>query len=175
VENENQDVERILRERARDLAHGQIAVEDATQRNEALVVRVGQARYAVPLVGLAGVVSLDAVTPLPGAPPFVAGLAHLHGQVLTIVDLGVVLGEAPERPKAALLVEVKGGSFGFGVSGFENVVSIPATDLAAAPPGLSDAAARYVLGVLGRPAAGLLKLSAVVKDLMQGESGDELT
>lgn len=167
------EVERILRERARELARTQARADEGARRGDALVVRIGHARYAVPLAGLAGVVNLDAITPLPGAPNFVAGLAHLHGHVVTIVDLGVVLGEAAEPPAAALMIETSSGTFGLGVSAYEGVVPVPAMGPDAQPPGLSEAAARYVEGLIAAPGVGLLRLRAIVDDLMQDESGDE--
>jgi len=167
------EIERILRERARELAHAQTQGDELKARGEALVVRVGHARWAVPLAGLAGVVGLDALTPLPGAPGFVAGLAHVYGHVTTIVDLGVLLGEAPEAPAAAMLVEVDSGTFGLGVAAYESVISVAAAGLAPVPLGLSDAARRYVEGIMPAAGVGLLKLSAIVDDLSRIESTDE--
>lgn len=165
------EVERILRERARELAREQTSTTE--HQGEALVVRVGSARYAVPLVGLGAVVGLDALTPLPGAPEFVAGLTQIQGHVVTIVHLGALLGEAPEPPTTALLIEVDSGSFGLGVSAYENVISIPAKRLESAPAGLSEAAKRYVEGVLATQGIGVLRLAEIVNDLIALESGEE--
>jgi purine-binding chemotaxis protein CheW len=166
------ETESILRERARALAQELTPRSERATSGEALVVRLGRARYAVPLEGLGGVVALDAITPLPGAPSFVSGLAQVHGHVLTIVDLGVVLGEGPNPPSAALLIDVKSESFGLGVSAYENVVSLPASGLAPAPPGLSDAASRYVEGLITSRGIGVLRLALLVSDLLREESGD---
>jgi chemotaxis signal transduction protein len=166
------DVDRILRERSLALAREQIRGEEPSERREALVVRVGRARYAVPLTGLSGLVVLDAVTPLPGAPSFVGGLAQVHGHVLTIVDLGVLLGEAPGELTAAMLVEARTGSFGLGVSAYESVIALPAQDLAAPAPGMSESASRYVDGVIAASGLGLLRLPVIIGDLMRDESGD---
>ncbi len=168
--NPPDDVERILRERSAALAREQTRAEEPSERHEVLVVRVGRARYAVPLTGVSGLVILETVTPLPGAPLFVSGLAQVHGHVLTIVDLGVLLGEAPARPTAALLVEESTGSFGLGVAAYESVIALPSQGLAA--PGLSEAAARYVEGVNAESGLGLLRLEAIIRDLMRDESGD---
>ncbi len=165
------EIERILRQRARELAEEQ--TRSTEHRGEALVVRVGNARYAVPLMGLGGVMGLDSLTPLPGAPAFVAGLTQIQGRVVTIVDLGALLGEAPEPPKAALLIEVDSGSFGLGVSAYENVIPIPAKNLETVPPGLSEAASRYVEGVVAARGVGVLKLATIVNDLTELESGEE--
>jgi len=164
-------VEQILRQRAHDLAREQTQLSD--QRGEALVVRVGNARYAIPLVGLGGVMGLESLTPLPGAPETVAGLTQLQGHVVTIIHLGALLGEAPEPPTAALLIEVDSGSFGLGVSAYENVIAIPAKRLEAVPPGLSEAASRYVEGVVATQGIGVLRLATLVNDLMQLESEEE--
>lgn len=167
----NVEAEEILRQRARDLAKEQIRHDD--EHAEALVVRVGHARYAIPLARLASVVGLDALTPLPGAPEFVAGLTQIQGHVVTIVDLGVLLGEAPAPPGAALIVEVDSGTFGLGVSAYERVIPVPTQGLEAVPPGLSETASRYVEGVVASLGVGVLKLSSVIDDLMELESGEE--
>ena len=171
MNGESAEVEEILRQRARDLAREQTRRDE--EQAEALVVRVGHAHYAIPLAGLASVVNLDALTPLPGAPDFVAGLTQIQGHVVTIIDLGVLLGEAPEPPHAALTVEVDTGIFGLGVSTYERVIPVPTKELESAPPGLSESASRYVEGVVATLGVGVLRLSAIVDDLMELESGEE--
>lgn len=163
------EVEQILRARARALARAQEDTAKRAEDAEVLVVRVGRARYAVPLSGLGGVVVLDALTPLPGAPDFVAGLAQVHGHVLTIVSLAAVLGESPEPPTAALLVGADAESFGLGVSAYENVIAHAPSALAPPPHGLSERASRYVEGVIGTSGIGLLRLSLIVADLLQDD------
>jgi len=166
------ETERILRERAHALAQELTATSERVSAGEALVVRVGRARYAIRLEGLGGVVALDGIAPLPGAPSFISGLAQVHGHVLTIVDLGVVLGEGPSSPSSALLIDVKSESFGLGVSAYENVVSMPAGGLAPPPPGLSDAASRYVDGLIASSGIGVLRLPQLINDLLREESED---
>jgi purine-binding chemotaxis protein CheW len=163
------EVERVLHARARALARVQEDPAKSADDAEALVVRVGRARYAVPLVGLGGVVVLDALAPLPGAPGFVAGLAQIHGHVLTIVSLAAVLGEAPEPPTAALLVGVDTESFGLGVSAYESVIAHATSSLTPPPHGLSEKASRYVEGVIAASGIGLLRLPLIVQDLLQDD------
>lgn len=171
--NDRAEIERILRARARELALPQAQGADLSGRGEALVVRVGHARWAVPLAGLSGVVALDALTPLPGAPAFVAGLAHVYGHVTTIVDLGVLLGESPEAPAAAMLVEIDSGTFGLGVSAYESVITVSAASVGPVPAGVSEGARRYIEGIVATTGVGLLKLPAIVEDLSRIDSGDE--
>jgi twitching motility protein PilI len=40
-------------------------------------------------------------TPVPGAKPWIIGLANVRGELLTVVDLGWYLGGAPSRPGPA--------------------------------------------------------------------------
>lgn len=166
------EVERILRERARALAQEPTSTAEHEARAEALVVRVGSARYAVPLATLSSVVALDGVTPLPGAPSFVSGLAQVHGHVITIVDLGVLLGEAPSPPTRALLVEVESEAFGLGIAAYETVLPLPSEGLSPAPPGLSDGAARYLEGLIPGSGVGLLRLPLIIGDLCRDDSGN---
>ena len=89
-------VQRIKEERALQLARRVAARRRAgAQRQGALrllVVRLGQERYGLPLDGVEGIRFPTSITPLPGAPPFVAGVACLAGEALTVLALGRLLG-----------------------------------------------------------------------------------
>jgi purine-binding chemotaxis protein CheW len=57
-----------------------------------------QQRYALPLAAVARAVRLVEITPLPAAPPVVAGVINAGGQVLPVFDLRARLG-LPARPR----------------------------------------------------------------------------
>ena len=52
-------------------------------------------RFAVPLLATREVVTPQPLTRLPGCGPEVAGLMGLRGRVITVFDMGVVLGLSP--------------------------------------------------------------------------------
>lgn len=61
---------------------------------EALVFALGGEHYAFPTHQVREVRPLDRLTPLPSAPPFVAGLMNVRGRVVPVVDLRPLLGTA---------------------------------------------------------------------------------
>jgi purine-binding chemotaxis protein CheW len=50
------------------------------------------------------VADLGEVTPVPGSPPEVLGVRNLRGQILPVVDLGLLLGIPHAAPPGRLLV-----------------------------------------------------------------------
>lgn len=162
--------EQVLRARARSLASATKDVAMRAHVTDLLVVRVGRARYAVPLLSLGGVVPLPDLMPLPGAPGFVAGVAHVHGRVMTVIHLSALLGEGAESPKAAIVIDVGAEAFALGVSAYESVAAAPTAGLLPLPAGASPNGVRYIAGLLDE-GVGLLQLDRIIDDLLQGRVG----
>lgn len=66
-----------------------------------LAVTVGHEPLAVPLAAMAGLVTDRVVTPLPGSPPELVGVAGLRGQLVPVYDLAALLGRAPAAERSA--------------------------------------------------------------------------
>jgi len=77
-----------------------------------LAVTVGSDALAVRMDTVSGLVIDRAVTPLPGSPPALLGVAGLRGHLIPVYDLAAVLGAtaggAPVRPAAACLILLAG-------------------------------------------------------------------
>ena len=73
---------------------------------EAVVVRFGGARYAVPMADVAEVIPVPRVTRVPGTPTWLTGVVNWRGRVLAVVDLRPVIGDpmSPLPSSARLLV-----------------------------------------------------------------------
>jgi chemotaxis signal transduction protein len=74
-----------------------------------LLVAIGDERYAVPIQEVREVAAVGELTPVPGAPRAVMGVQNLRGQVITVVDLGAVLGTSTPVARRALVVVEDGG------------------------------------------------------------------
>lgn len=59
---------------------------------------VDSADYALPAAVVLQMESFTAATPVPGAPPFVAGIVQLRGRVVPVVDLRRRFGLEPKAP-----------------------------------------------------------------------------
>ena len=57
--------------------------------------RVGTATYAVPASQVLHLESFDTATPVPGTPAYVAGIVHVRGRIVPVVDLRVRFGLPP--------------------------------------------------------------------------------
>lgn len=138
----------VLKRRAAALARPTVAVSTWTGSREVLVTLVGKARYAVRLDALSAVVTLPRLTRLPQAPAWVAGLAPLHGRILTIVDLGTLLGETgAATPRFALVLEHNAEPFGLGVPALVGLEPDRAHPGAAVPGGVGEPARHLIEAV----------------------------
>jgi chemotaxis signal transduction protein len=70
---------------------------------EVVLVELGDRRLAVATARVREVAQVAALTPVPTAPPPVAGLTHLRGQILPVIDLAGPTPR-PARPNDPLLV-----------------------------------------------------------------------
>ena len=138
----------LLKRRALRLTLPVAVLAGLVGQGELLVARLGVARYAMRLRDLTAVTLLPRIASIPQAPRWVAGLAHEHGRILTVVDLGALAGNASPLPlRFALLVEVNNEPFAIGVSELEGLVKDWADTAEAIPPGVSEAAKRLIDGV----------------------------
>jgi purine-binding chemotaxis protein CheW len=89
-----------------------------------LIVRLDGERLALPADDVESVVELDQLTPVPGVPAHVAGLAALRSRVLTVIDCVSALD--PERRIAtvrdAVVVVAEGHPYALLVDAVEDVV-----------------------------------------------------
>ncbi len=83
------EAERILRERAHRYAE---APRDPTPEIDLLVLEIAGRRYGLETRVLGPVQRAQRLGLVPCAPPYVAGLLHVHGEVVTVLDLASLIG-----------------------------------------------------------------------------------
>lgn len=82
----------------------------------ALVVDDEAAPLAIDLQRVRSVVAEPALTPVPTAPPSVLGLANVRGDIVPVLDTGVLLGLDPVgQARFVLVVETSRGPAGLAV------------------------------------------------------------
>jgi len=143
---------------------------------------VAQALYGLPLEDVQEVIGMRSLTRVFHAPPAVAGVTSLRGEVLPVIDLGVLLGRASgEVGEAARIVVVreKGGLkrwAGLRVDELGPLREVPAEGLSTPPTTLSDAAQELVVGVISEaPPCSVLRLSSILASpLLAGVAAGKL-
>jgi purine-binding chemotaxis protein CheW len=144
------DGQTVLRERARQLAQ-KLPRPEAGEVIEVVQFRLGRQRLAIESAWVKEVFSPREVVPVPGTPPFVAGIINHRGSILSVVDLGKVLGlSADLEMKPSVVLYLRDGEMEFGVlvEEVEAALQVSRRAISAVPPTLSEEAARYLRGVL---------------------------
>ena len=99
--------------------------ENTAELVEVCSVQVGETLYGVPIAHILEIVGGARPQPVPLAPPFVGGLVHYRGDVLTTVSLRRTLGlPAREGAQDILVLENEGGCFGLLVDSVGEVLQV---------------------------------------------------
>lgn len=76
----------------------------------AVLFRAGEERWSLPVEEVRAVVRVETSVRVPGAPPDVAGLVNVRGEVLPAIKTAQMLGAEPVRPESWALVVEDGGA-----------------------------------------------------------------
>lgn len=119
-------------------------------RLQMVLFRVAETAMAVPVAQVEYVERVGTLTPVPGAPPFLRGVASLRGQVVPIVDLAerLGLGQRPLGSKTrVLVVRVEGQMVGMAVDEVLRVMYLSEEAVQPPPPVVARVSARFLAGV----------------------------
>ncbi len=107
---------------------------------DVVVFELGGRRCGVDLRLVQAVIPLGPVTPVPMAPPAIAGAVNVRGEVAAVIDLALLLGSAPATPRQgglALLVEAEGCRAVVCADRVEEVSEVPVDAASLNPEGQS--------------------------------------
>lgn len=107
-------VQRILDARAAQLAIALTGNVRQADEFEVAACTVGSERFGFPVRHLREIVPLPPVTRLPHAPPWILGVAHVRGTLLSVVDLGLLCTvRGASLRKHLAVVQAPDGPIGF--------------------------------------------------------------
>ncbi len=118
--------DRIYRMRAELLARPVSHREDS-ESEEIMIVRIGGARYGIALPEIAEVTGGSTCAPVPGAPPEVAGLIQVRGEVRPVLNAGRILGVSEDDSggsKCILLLRRGSREIGIQVDEVEDIRTV---------------------------------------------------
>ncbi|MDD4256070.1 MAG: chemotaxis protein CheW [Methanofollis sp.] len=96
---------------------------------------IGGTRYALDILMAREIVEMIPITPVPLAPPYIAGIINLRGEITNIINLNTLLqlpdrGEVMNRKIIVLVPEVAGGSnLGIIVDDVHSVMQVSEDDV----------------------------------------------
>jgi purine-binding chemotaxis protein CheW len=144
------ETERILRDRARELARPATPPAPAGSTLELLEFGLAKERYALETRHVQEVHPLRELTPLPGTPPFLLGIVNVRGRIVPVLDLKKFF-ELPEQGLTDLhrVILVHGDDIELGVlaDSTHGVHDVTAATLQPSLPTLTGIRAQYLLGV----------------------------
>jgi purine-binding chemotaxis protein CheW len=100
--------DRVLRERAERLASAPSVVSRELLFQVAIVL-VGEEQVGIPVAHLREIVRVPPVTPLPGMPEGLLGVALLRGEILSVIDLALWVGASGASRRSCLAVLERDG------------------------------------------------------------------
>jgi purine-binding chemotaxis protein CheW len=111
---------------------------------------LGKALYAVPGAAVLHMESYEGATPVPGAPPYVAGLVQSRRRVVPVVDVRLRFGLPPEAPtlqSRVIVVQAGERAVALLVDSAREVAHIPPEAFGPPPEMVERQAAGYVRAV----------------------------
>lgn len=157
----------MLKERALEYQNARV-VEKASDLQQVLIFALADEWYSFSLEHLQETLQVPEITELPNAPPSVAGLVHLRGELLLTFDLRKVLGRPEDNPPSHIIVlDYEGYQTGLLVETIQGVDEILVQDLQSHMEASSGIHKNYVQGMMlyqGKPLF-WLKVSTIAKTL----------
>ncbi len=133
-----------------------------------LLFAVGGHVYGCEISAVREIIPFRRATRLPGAPPYVVGLINLRGTIVTVLDLGLRLGESDvDRVGGSIiLVDFRGKLVGIGVDEVRDVQPLAERDVEAATGEHARGGIVRGLGRLGEHVVVLLDVQMIVSQVL---------
>lgn len=142
----------VLQQRAAALARAVDTAATPTPETEALCFALGEECFAIATRHIAEVYAIRDLSPLPCAPAFIAGLINLRGQVLSVVDLRVLLQLPREAGaiavgKHAIVLHRDAMVFAVLADRIDGIQQLPDAELRPPPSLLRERSHDYLSGI----------------------------
>ena len=145
----DEQAEAVMIERARSLARVPDPVPDSDEILELMIIYFEAERFAIETKFIHEVYRVGALTPVPGGPPFLAGVTNMRGAVLAVLDFRIFFGIPSERKSQSQIVVLgdQRPEYGILVDEVREVTTLRIDDVAEAPGSIHGASRDYLLGV----------------------------
>jgi purine-binding chemotaxis protein CheW len=141
---------RILHERARNLAHSTSMPVSGLSLLEIIEFELSGECYAFELNCVREICVVNDLTPVPCTPRFISGIINLRGEIHTVIDLKKLF-DLPDHdgPELGKVLMIEGGGMRIGILAdvIRDVRTIVQDDLHPSLPTLTGVRAKYLKGV----------------------------
>lgn len=116
--------------------------------------QLGKEHYALDIKIAREIVEMMPITPIPRAPPYLAGIINLRGEITNIIDLRDLLGlpdsgESENRKIVVLMPEVAGGSnVGIIVDDVHSVISVREDQIERINDSITSSISSYIKAII---------------------------
>lgn len=134
AERQQSDVQQRLKQRAELYAQPSKRQESSVQQQEEayqlLTFDLGSERYGIDVRVVTSVRAMNTLTRVPGSPTFYRGVVNVRGQIITVLDLRIILGlgmETSSIPEELIVVKANQLELGILADHVSDVERIPVT------------------------------------------------
>ena len=130
--------------------------------------QLGKEHYALDIKIAREIVEMMPITPLPRAPPYLAGIINLRGEITNIIDLRDLLGlpdsgESENRKIVVLMPEVAGGSnVGIIVDDVHSVISVREDQIERINDSITSSISSYIKAIIKMGGAESAKTESLI-------------
>jgi len=130
-------------------------------QSQCVTFRLDQSLMGVNILDIREIVSCRKITAIARAPEFVMGLMNLRGQILTVLDIGVLFGfEKRAVTKESFVIIFKQKNLGFIVDRIGDVVGVDPAHIESIPANIDPGIQTYMAHVINLPEELLMMLDA---------------
>ena len=166
MEHTPEEVNRILRERAKALAKPLAEPAPHGETLELLAFSLAGERYAIEAASVLEVMPLRDLTSVPCTPPTILGVVNHRGRIIPIIDFRRLLalpGQEGGRSRWVVVVEAEKMIFGIGAEAVMGTIQIQASELAPPQRSLAGDHQAFIKGVTGEMVV-VMDLIALARD-----------
>lgn len=145
-----------------------------------VIFRLGDERYGIEILNVAGITELTKVNKVPNAPPYVEGVMNLRGDVIPVINLkkrfNIPITPLTDESRI-ILITLKNNIIGFLVDDANQVVKINDDDIEDTPTILKGDERKFLKGVgkLNGELYILLDMDNIMSDMETKEVIDLVT
>lgn len=157
---------KILHDRALVLARRDQAVSDAAGSVDMVVFLLGSETFAFDMSAVREIVTSREITPVPGTPSFVSGIANIRGQVISVIDFKYFFNIPATKQNGSIsIIIIKNNAMEFGIvaDGIKGILTECIASIQPPMTTLAGVKREYLRGILNGRIA-LLDAERILSD-----------